>query len=367
MKQVCLLCGRISTDGNLWCQEFDCPAEEKPIVFDYGQFLGDIKIERMLRVTRTAAFYEAEQFDRTVLLKVAHPRTENQLQREAELLRQLQSSRPDPSHPVLPTLLPAYQPSNLDKHPYGKAVIAGEERFYEIFQHVEGEFLRDMLIKNPLPWYEHAAWVLMSLADVMNYLHSNLQRLHLALNPETVLVRTDKEGIPRPILLDLGLMVKDTKPEHLQWLHYHGWPAYTAPELTYTTPDTIDHCLPASPASDVYGLGILLYEMLAGHPAFEYQRKPHDQVRTAVRSHRPAGILRTDLPEDVHRVVEHAIENSPHERYEHIASFDEDLHRYFGQVPREKVRRSALQYIALGFILLIAVLSLLVLLFALFG
>jgi serine/threonine protein kinase len=367
MKQVCLLCGRISTDGNLWCQEFDCPAEEKPVIFDYGQFLGDIKISRMLRVTRAAAFYEAERVDGTLLIKVAHPRTENHLKREAEILRQLQSSHPKPSHPVLPVLLPAYHPSSLSKHPYGKAVVAGEERFFEVFQHLEGEFLQDMLIKNPLPWYEHAAWLMMSLADVFAYLHSNVQRLHLALSPETVMIRTDKEGIPRPTLLDLGLMVKETKPEHLQWLHYHSWPAYTAPELTYTTPDTIDDCTPASPASDVYGLGILLYEMLAGHPAFEYQRKRHDQVREAVRSHRPAGIMRTDLPEAIHKVVDRAIDKSPHERHEHIASFAEDLHRYFGQVPVEKKRRTALQTLVLVAIILVAVLSLVVLLFTLFG
>lgn len=367
MKQVCLLCGRMSTDGNLWCQEFDCPAEEKPIIFDYGQFLGDMKIERMLRVTRAAAFYEAKRVDETILLKVAHPKTENQLKREAEILRQLQSSRLKPSHPMLPTLLPAYHPSSLSKHPYGKAVVAGEERFYEVFQHLEGEFLQDMLIKNPLPWYEHSAWLVMSLADVLAYLHSSIQRLHLALSPEVVLIRMDKDGIPRPTLLDLGLITKDTKPEHLQWLHYHGWPAYTAPELTYTTPDTIDNCLPASPAADVYGLGILLYEMLAGHPAFEYQRKRHDQVREAVRNHRPAGILRTDLPEAIRGIVDHAIEKSPHERYEHIASFTADLHRHFGEVPKEKKRRAALQIITLGAILLVAILSLLILLLTLLG
>jgi serine/threonine protein kinase len=367
MKQVCLLCGRISTDGNLWCQEYDCPAEDKPIVYDYGHILGDIAVQRMLRVTRAAAFYEAERGGETILLKVAHPGTENQLIREAEVLRQLQSSRVSQSHPSLPILLPAYRPSSLSKHPYGKTIIADEERFYEVFQHIEGEFLRDMLIKNPQPWYEHAAWLVISLSDVLAYLHTKVHRLHLTLNPEAILVRTDLEGILRPVLVDLGLMIKETKLEHLQWLHYHGWPAYTAPELTYTSPDTIVECLPASPASDVYGLGILLYEMFAGHPTHEYQRIRHDHVREAVRSHRPAGLMRTDLPEAIHKIVEHAIEKSPHARYEHITSFAEDLRRYFDEVPAEKKRHTIPQYITLGVIILIPALSLLILLFTLFG
>ena len=367
MKQVCLLCGRISTDGNLWCQEYDCPAEEKPIIYDYGHILGDITVQRMLRVTRAAAFYEAEREGDTLLLKVAHPGTENQLVREAEVLRQLQSSRVSPSHPSLPVLLPAYGPSSISKHPYGQTTIAGEERFYEVFQHIEGEFLRDMLIKNPQPWYEHAAWLVISLANVLAFLHTNVHRLHLTLNPEAVMVRTDLDAILRPVLVDLGLLIKETKTEHLQWLHYHGWPAYTAPELTYLSPDTMADCLPASPASDVYGLGILLYEMLAGHPAHEFQRIRHDHVRKAVHSHRPAGLLRTDLPEDIHRIVDRAIAKSPSQRYKHIASFAEELRHYFGEIPAEKKRRTALQSITLGTMIVIAILSLLILLFTYLG
>jgi serine/threonine protein kinase len=162
-------------------------------------------------------------------------------------------------------------------------------------------------------------------------------------------------------------MIKETKPEHLQWLHYHGWPAYTAPELTYTSPDNIVECLPASPASDVYGLGILLYEMFAGHPAHEYQRMRHDHVREAVHSHRPAGLLRTDLPEAIHQIVDRAIDKSPSQRYERITSFAEDLRRYFDEIPAEKKRRTTFQSITLGVIILIATLSLLLLLFTLFG
>ncbi|NIM94892.1 MAG: protein kinase [Anaerolineales bacterium] len=367
MKQVCLLCGRMSSDGNLWCQEFDCPAEEKPTIFNYGQFLGDVKIDRMLRVTRTAAFYKADRADMPVLLKVAHPGADNQLKREAEILRQHQSSLFTQHHPVLPTLLPAYGQSTTAKHPFGRAIVADEERFYEVFQHIEGDFLRDMLIENPQPWYEHAAWLTMSIADAIASLHIKAKRLHLALSPDMILVRTDDEGIPRPVLLDLGMMIQQTEPEHLQWLHYHWYPAYTAPELTYISPEDMDACQPATPASDVYGIGTLLYEMLAGYPVHEYHRKRQDQVRESVLHHRPSGLARTDLPEAIHKIVERTISKPSEERYQDVPAFIEDLQAYFGVVPAEKKRRTAFQRIAVGLVILVAIVSFVVLLIALLG
>lgn len=361
VKHICLLCERISTDGNLWCQEYNCPAEEKPIVYDYGQILGDVKILRLLRVTRMAAFYEAERDNQPVFLKVAHPGSENLLKREAEILRQHQP------HRGLPDLQPAYQQSNLDRHPFGKAIADGEERFFEVFAPIEGEFLRDMLIENPQLWYEHVAWMTMGIADVVRYLHFKVRRLHLTLSPEMIFVRTDHEGIPRPVLLDLGMLIQETNSEHLQWLHYHWLPAYTAPELTYITSDSIGETQPATPASDVYGLGLLLYEMFAGHPAHEYQRKLEDQIREAVRDHRPAGLTRSDLPESVHKIVEHAISKSPNARYADIQDFTKDLKEIFGEVPVEKKRRTALQWFGIAAVGLVALLSAILLIASILG
>jgi hypothetical protein len=48
MKQVCMLCERTSPDGNLFCQETYCPAEQSPFVLDYGEWFGDIEIVRLL-------------------------------------------------------------------------------------------------------------------------------------------------------------------------------------------------------------------------------------------------------------------------------------------------------------------------------
>ncbi len=367
VRRICTLCLRTSEDGNLWCQEYDCPAEDMPAVFGYGQFLGDVKVVRLMRVLRTGAFYEAERGGERVLLKTAHSGCENQLRREAEILRQLQMTKARNPHGVFPTLLPAYRESTIAHHAYGKAIVEGETVYYEVFRYVEGEFLRDLLLRNPQPWYEHVAWLTISLADALAFLNVGLQRLHLMLSPEVILVRTDEEGIPRPVLLDLGMLITETQPEQLKWLHYYGLPAYTAPELTYTTPETIERTLPATPASEVYGLGILLYEMLDGRPVHKYRLQRDSEVREAVRSHKPLPLTRRDLPDEIHTVIERAISKSPRERYPDVVSFARDLRRYFGEVPVEKKRRPTQQRVLIALMAGAIIFSVLVLLAAFFG
>jgi serine/threonine-protein kinase len=274
---------------------------------------------------------------------VSHPGRENSIRREAEALRQLQGRRERMPFGNLPTLLPAYEQSTVAEHPYGKAVPQGEERYYLVFEHIEGEFLRDSLTRNPQPWYEHAVWTTLSLADAVALINLRLRRLHLSLSPDIVFVRTDSKGVPRPVLLDLGLLIHETRAEHLDWLHFHGQPAYTAPELTYTDAATMAECLPGSPASDVHGLGLLLYEMLAGAPVYEFRLRRDPVVREAVRLHRPPALARADLPDPVHGVVDRAIAKAPRDRYPDVLSFAKDLRRLFGEMPAEKRRMPSSQ------------------------
>lgn len=313
-------------------------------MFGYGQHLGDIKVIRLLRLLRTSAIYEGERDGQPVLLKVAHQGCENQLRREAETLRQLQGgAKGRQVHPALPVLLPAYSASTTDRHSYGKTIVERQTFYYEVFSFVEGEFLRDFLIENPQPWYEYAVWIISGLGDVVRFLHQTLERLHVFLSPEVVLLRFDQDGIPRPILMDLGLLIQDTQEEQLQWLHYYGLPAYVPPELTYSSPEAMNQTQPATAASDVYGVAVMLYEMLAGHPLHEFTLQRDSEIREAVRTHKPPVLMRRDLPDRVHAVIERAISKNMQERYQDMGDFLQDLRLLFGEVPREKKRTASNQ------------------------
>ena len=125
-NRFCERCQRSTQDGNLWCQDRDCPAEAGNSIFRYGDYLGDMKIIRQISAWRTAAMYEAERNGQPVWVKIAHadPECEERLKAEAAFLLQLspyatgkksgQSSfRPMP-RPLLPQLAAiGYTPANI--------------------------------------------------------------------------------------------------------------------------------------------------------------------------------------------------------------------------------------------------------------
>jgi hypothetical protein len=253
MKLICSLCGQMSNDGNLWCEQIDCPAGNIPTVLGYGEFLGDIKIVRLLRLFRTAAVYEAERGKVPILLKVAHQGHEEELKRESALLARLFKA----SQPNLPRLLPAYQQGSLPNHAYGKTIFRSETKYYEVFEFNSGEFLRDKLLDNPQPWYQHAAWITLGIARALSYLYKHEGGLHLNICPDVIMITEDNNGTPIPILLDMGLILKpqSVDNETMEMANHQVMPAYLAPEL-------LERGAKLTEASDVYGMGVLFYEML---------------------------------------------------------------------------------------------------------
>ncbi len=357
MNRFCERCQRITVDGNLWCPEVDCPAEEGFPVLGYGDYLGDLKITKVMRVWRTAALYEARRGAQTVLVKVAHESedSEERLKRESLVLESLRDCnrrpfkkyRPTP-RTLLPVLLPPYPVSG--KRPYGEISFRGETKFYSVYERAEGKFLSDLLLENPQMWHYDAAWITIALSEALRPLASQ-NRAHLCLTPDMVLVDTDSEGFLRPMLLDLGLLVAG---EEIQSIY--SWPkmidpAHSAPELQDRT-----RLKTVSPAADSYALGILFYEMLAGKPAFENKLRRDDQIRAAVSQYR--GTLPVQRPElefaGVVKAVDKAIATTG--RYNNVVEFGSALTAIYGRIPPEKrplPRRSYVLAITMGLLLLV--------------
>ena len=244
MKQVCLLCERTSPDSNLYCQETYCPAEMSPTVLGYGEWLGDIEIVKPVIVLRSAVLYEATHQKKKVFLKVAHPGTEHKerLKREAEFLRDIQLKRAQNKY--LPSLLPPYANTTIKLDAYGKTMLRGHLLYFYLFEHVEGEPLRDILTKNPQLWVNHIGWLVIGLAYAIALMHSK-GIYHFGLNPEIVLVRFDEHpNVPRLLLFDLGI-VSDAANIKVNWYSFFVPPSYTAPEIIQTQNSTgiCDGCI----------------------------------------------------------------------------------------------------------------------------
>ncbi|HYN03305.1 MAG TPA: protein kinase, partial [Vicinamibacteria bacterium] len=186
-----------------------------------------------------------------------------------------------------------------------------EGRAYLVFELLEGETLRERLSRGPLP-VRKAIEVAIQAAHGLAAAHAH-GILHRDLKPENVVL--GHEGVK---LLDFGL-AKLTEPQAAGeeteatplatdegiWV---GTPGYVSPEQL--------RGLPATPRSDVFALGAVLYEMLSGQRAFKGATKA--DTLSAILEHDPPPMTppghTVALP--LERVVRRCVEKDPDDRFQ---------------------------------------------------
>lgn len=113
--------------------------------------------------------------------------------------------------------------------------------------------------------------------------------IHRDLKPSNILV-TVQDGVPVPKVIDFGIakatggQVLTEKPAQTAWDQFLGTPAYTSPEQAQTGGVDLDT------RSDIYNLGVLLYELLTGKTPFEHKQLVEaglDEMRRIIREQEP--------------------------------------------------------------------------------
>lgn len=346
MKQVCLICERTSADHNLYCQDVRCQAEMSPSVLDYGESLGDIEIIKALIIQRTATLYVAQRAGKQIYLKVAHPGAAHteRLQREAKILNSLQRERALGPH--LPALLPPTIDTSPENAPYGKIVLGRHLLYYYVFAYVPGEPLCDLLKKTPQLWINYVGRIALGMATALTVLQSR-GLLHLGLSPASVLVHLDTRiRQPHVLLVDLGLACEQKVVGQTYYADLVA-PAYTTPELLSSA------SISASYQSDVYGLGLTLYEMLVGEPAIPTRQRSDDEIRDAVRQKRFVPMSRSD---DVKPIADIALAAVVERRIDSAQVFAQQLMIYFKQAPQTRPgSRPTLELVLVGVVILLTI------------
>lgn len=340
MYRFCERCERETFDGNLWCQDPECPAEMGYGLLAYGDHVGDLKVTKHIRTWRTASLYEAQRDATPVLLKIAHAGDDNaeRLRRESVALQSLSPQRPGlgsifrsfmpRARPLYPVVLSPYP--GRTQNPYGELTVRGEPRVFAVYDHAEGKILSDLLLETPQIWHTQAAWMVSTIAKALRPLARG-NKCHLSLTPDTILVDLDDQGIYRPMLLDLGFVLDTGESSSPYDLSKMCEPAYTAPELLATAQDG-NH----SPSADVYSLGMIFYEMLAGHPGFESKLRRDNQLREDVlQVRKPLSVGRPELEHSgVAAIIERAV--APSGRYANVIEFSKDLQKVYSSPPGER-------------------------------
>jgi serine/threonine protein kinase len=300
-----------------------------PNILGYGEWLGDIEIVKPVIVLRSSVLYEATHQKKKIFMKVAHPGTENKerLQREAEFLSHMQLTKDQ--NTLLPVILPPYAGTTIKADPFGKTMLKEHLLYFYLFDHFQAEPLRDILMKKPQLWINHVGWLISDLASALAHIHSK-GIYHLGLSPESVLVRFDDDpNVPRILLFDLGI-VSDATHVQKNWYPFGALPAYTAPELVNIQTFRPDY------RTDVYGLGLTLYELLVGEPAFTFRLLSDTEVYRAVRRNQRVRMNRVEDVKAVADIALQAVDQQIARRQQDARVVAQQLKAYFGPVPGKK-------------------------------
>ena len=247
-----------------------------------------------------AAVYLAQdvKHDRPVALKVLHPELAATLgperfQREIKLAARLQ-------HPHILTV-----------HDSGEA--AGQLWF--TMPYVEGESLRDRLHREHQLPVEDALRITREAAAALDHAHRH-GVIHRDIKPENILLTAEGDtlvadfGIARAVggederLTETGMAV--------------GTPAYMSPEQA-AGERTLDA------RTDIYSLGVVLYEMLAGEPPYTGATAQVILARRLSETPRPLRTVRETIPDSIDLAVQKALAKAPADRFTTAAQFAQAL------------------------------------------
>lgn len=202
---------------------------------------------------------------------------------------------------------------------------------------IAGKSLKSILNDHPLSARESAR-VLAPIARALHYAHS-LKVLHRDLKPSNIFLHiplsssslsssSDFFEPPTPKILDFGLAKQiGTDTDLTQTDNLLGTPAYVAPELVREGSGTW------SEASDIYSLGVVLYESLTGHPPFA--ANSFGMLMAAIENLEPVSprSLVPGINRDIETICLKCLEKEPARRYPTAAAVAEDLERFLDSRP----------------------------------
>ncbi|NWF64296.1 MAG: serine/threonine protein kinase [Chloroflexi bacterium] len=249
--------------------------------------IGRYKVEAELGRGGMATVYRAfdPRFDREVAIKVLpremmhDPQFRSRFEREIKMIAQLEH----------PSIVPVYDVGEEDEQPYF------------VMRFMMGGSLSNMIEQGSIPLAE-TAQIIGKIAQGLAYAHRK-GIIHRDLKPDNILF--DENG--EPFISDFGVAKLSESTSNLTGSGVIGTPAYMSPEQAQGAP--IDM------RSDVYGLGVIVYQMLTGRQPYSADTPMGVVVKHITDPVPEILTVLPNLPPEVDRVIKTAMAKNRDERY----------------------------------------------------
>src|SRR5947207_256934 len=193
---------------------------------------------------------------------------------------------------------------------------------YFSMKFVESGQLDEVTRRNPIP-IRSAVELIAKVARTVHYAHEH-GILHRDIKPGNILL--DAKGEPH--LTDFGLArLVESESSVTQTLDVLGTPSYMAPE------QAVGNNAAVSSATDVYGLGAVLYQLLTGHPPFAGGTTYETIKLLEDTEPRPPRLLNPKVDRDLSTICLKCLEKDPKRRYSSALALVEDLEHWLDHEP----------------------------------
>jgi serine/threonine-protein kinase len=200
--------------------------------------------------------------------------------------------------------------------------VLGDGGLYVVTEYLEGMNLRAMLDKRPRLPVSLAASYAMQTSEGLAEAHA-LGIVHRDIKPSNLFLSRRSDGSIRVKLLDFGsskgsFTHRRATDEGGSSVTLIEAPLYMAPEQLRSQGD-VDR------RADLWGLGVVLYEMLAGRSPFEAGTPAEITARVSAEFAPPLRTLRADVPAALEALVMQCLEKDPNHRFRNVAAFAQSL------------------------------------------